>query len=210
MLTCSPRPSYWYLNCSHRTLTLVIQSLTYYKMTPPDANIDDEDLTVHACCAPIQNLARPIDLSELEYVTPKCLPHTRFRLSHMILQWGRATFLSLAHLWPAGSWERKQWCAWPLRQREEYTHIQTPSLTTIVLHVFGVAFLSYLRLSVYMAIVSVAITLSFHLKSEASPLELRMAKPLGTIFWALSVMTLLAGMANYISKCLMRKHVLDC
>jgi uncharacterized membrane protein YidH (DUF202 family) len=68
----------------------------------------------------------------------------------------------------------------------------------IVLRVFDVAFLSYLRLSVYMAIVSVAITLSFHLKNEASPLELRMAKPLGTIFWALSVMTLVAGMANYI------------
>lgn len=66
--------------------------------------------------------------------------------------------------------------------------------------VCDVAFLSYLRLSVYMAIVSVAITLSFHLKNEATPLELRMAKPLGTIFWALSVMTLCAGMANYISE----------
>lgn len=52
-----------------------------------------------------------------------------------------------------------------------------------------------------MAIVSVAITLSFHLKTEATPLELRMAKPLGTIFWALSVMTLFAGMGNYISEC---------
>lgn len=52
-----------------------------------------------------------------------------------------------------------------------------------------------------MAIVSVAITLSFHLKTEATPLELRMAKPLGTIFWALSVMTLFAGTGNYISEC---------
>lgn len=50
-----------------------------------------------------------------------------------------------------------------------------------------------------MAIVSVAITLSFHLKNEATPLELRMAKPLGTIFWGLSVLTLLAGMGNYIT-----------
>lgn len=50
-----------------------------------------------------------------------------------------------------------------------------------------------------MAIVSVAITLSFHLKSEATPLELRMAKPLGTIFWVLAVMTLFAGLGNYIS-----------
>lgn len=52
-----------------------------------------------------------------------------------------------------------------------------------------------------MAIVSVAITLSFHLKTEATSLELRMAKPLGTIFWALSVMTLFAGVGNYISEC---------
>lgn len=51
-----------------------------------------------------------------------------------------------------------------------------------------------------MAVVSVAITLSFHLKSEPTSLELRMAKPLGTIFWALSVMTLFAGMGNYISE----------
>jgi hypothetical protein len=58
-----------------------------------------------------------------------------------------------------------------------------------------------------MAIVSVAITLSFHLKSEATPLELRMAKPLGTIFWALSVLTLVAGMGNYISKWLLLRHI---
>lgn len=32
------------------------------------------------------------------------------------------------------------------------------------------AFLSWLKLSVYMAIVSVAIVLSFHLKSEPTPL----------------------------------------
>lgn len=51
-----------------------------------------------------------------------------------------------------------------------------------------------------MAVVSVAITLSFHLKNEATDLELRMAKPLGTIFWGLSVMTLFAGLGNYISR----------
>jgi hypothetical protein len=37
-------------------------------MASHDANVDDEDLTIHACCAPITNLARPIDFSELEYV----------------------------------------------------------------------------------------------------------------------------------------------
>lgn len=59
-------------------------------------------------------------------------------------------------------------------------------------------FLSFLRLSIYMAIVSVAIVLSFHLRKAASDLELRMAKPLGIIFWALSVSCLGVGLANYI------------
>lgn len=59
-------------------------------------------------------------------------------------------------------------------------------------------FLSYLRLSVYMAVVSVAIVLSFHLKRKATDTELRMAKPLGVIFWALSVACLCLGCANYI------------
>ncbi|KXH29989.1 hypothetical protein CSIM01_00703 [Colletotrichum simmondsii] len=59
-------------------------------------------------------------------------------------------------------------------------------------------FLSYLRLSVYMSIVAVAIVLSFHLKSEPSQLELRMAKPLGIIFWILAVACLCLGIGNYI------------
>lgn len=50
-----------------------------------------------------------------------------------------------------------------------------------------------------MAVVAVAIVLSFHLKSQPSPLELRMARPLGIIFWLLSVLTLFVGVANYIS-----------
>ena len=40
------------------------------------------------------------------------------------------------------------------------------------------AFLSWLKLSVYMAIVSVAIVMSFHLKSEPTPLGKSIAKPL--------------------------------
>ncbi|KAK3323505.1 hypothetical protein B0T19DRAFT_206476 [Cercophora scortea] len=59
-------------------------------------------------------------------------------------------------------------------------------------------FLSYLRLSVYMAIVSVAIILSFHLKKTATEMELRMAKPLGVIFSALAVSCLGVGVANYV------------
>ncbi|OWP06478.1 hypothetical protein B2J93_9251 [Marssonina coronariae] len=60
------------------------------------------------------------------------------------------------------------------------------------------SFLSYLRLSVYMAIVSIAIVVSFHLKSQPSALELRMAKPLGIVFWLLSLSCLTLGLGNYI------------
>jgi hypothetical protein len=48
-----------------------------------------------------------------------------------------------------------------------------------------------------MAIVSVAIVLSFHLKSQPSKLELRMARPLGFIFWLLSLSCLMVGFCNY-------------
>lgn len=58
-------------------------------------------------------------------------------------------------------------------------------------------FLSYLRLSMYMSIVAVAIVVSFHLKSQPSALELRMAKPLGIIFWLLSISCLALGLGNY-------------
>ncbi|CAG9997643.1 unnamed protein product [Clonostachys byssicola] len=59
------------------------------------------------------------------------------------------------------------------------------------------AFLSYLKLSVYMAIASIVITMSFHIKRAPTELELKMAKPIGAVFWLLSVMTLLLGVGNY-------------
>jgi uncharacterized membrane protein YidH (DUF202 family) len=59
-------------------------------------------------------------------------------------------------------------------------------------------FLSWLRLAVYMAIVSVAIVVTFHLKSKPSDLERRTALPFGLIFWLLSVACLISGLANYI------------
>jgi hypothetical protein len=49
-----------------------------------------------------------------------------------------------------------------------------------------------------MAVVSIAIVVSFHLKSEPSHLELRMARPLGIIFWLLSLSCLALGFGNYI------------
>ncbi|KAK8219285.1 hypothetical protein M8818_001019 [Zalaria obscura] len=59
-------------------------------------------------------------------------------------------------------------------------------------------FLSWLRLSVYMAIVSVAILISFHLKHQPTPLERRAALPFGIIFWLLSLACLVSGTSNYI------------
>lgn len=50
----------------------------------------------------------------------------------------------------------------------------------------------------YMAVVSIAIIISFHLKSQPTPLELRMAKPLGVIFWILSFCCLAVGFSNYV------------
>lgn len=49
-----------------------------------------------------------------------------------------------------------------------------------------------------MAIVAVAIVLSFHLRSEPSPLELKIAKPLGITFWVLAAACLMVGVGNYI------------
>ncbi|KAF2813200.1 uncharacterized protein BDZ99DRAFT_507260 [Mytilinidion resinicola] len=59
-------------------------------------------------------------------------------------------------------------------------------------------FLSWLRLSIYMAIVSVAIVMSFHLKTKPSELERRVALPFGIIFWLLAIACLISGIANYI------------
>ena len=59
-------------------------------------------------------------------------------------------------------------------------------------------FLSWLRLSVYMSIVSVAIVISFHLKSQPTSVERRLALPFGMIFWLLSLACMASGFANYV------------
>ncbi|KAH0612737.1 uncharacterized protein H6S33_009117 [Morchella sextelata] len=59
-------------------------------------------------------------------------------------------------------------------------------------------FLSWLRLSVYLCVVSIAIVISFHFKREPTQLERRMSMPLGIIFWSLSLACLFAGLANYL------------
>ena len=60
-------------------------------------------------------------------------------------------------------------------------------------------FLSWLRLSTYMAVVSIAIIISFHLKSQPSELERRCALPFGLVFWVLSLACLASGVANYLN-----------
>ena len=60
------------------------------------------------------------------------------------------------------------------------------------------AFLSWLRLAIYMAVVSIAIVISFHLKSQPSQFERRMAVPLGLVFWLLALICLVLGLANYV------------
>jgi uncharacterized membrane protein YidH (DUF202 family) len=59
-------------------------------------------------------------------------------------------------------------------------------------------FLSWLRLSVYLAVVSVAILINFHLKHQPTPLERRVSFPLGIAFWILSLACLVNGFSNYI------------
>lgn len=49
-----------------------------------------------------------------------------------------------------------------------------------------------------MAVVSVAILISFHLKNQPSPLERKIALPFGIIFWLLALACLASGTANYI------------
>lgn len=49
-----------------------------------------------------------------------------------------------------------------------------------------------------MAIVSVAVVMSFHLKSQPTSVERRIAVPFGILFWLLSIACLASGFANYI------------
>jgi len=58
-------------------------------------------------------------------------------------------------------------------------------------------FLSWLRLSMYLAVVSVAIFINFHLKHQATAWERKISHPLGIIFWVLAIACLVSGLANY-------------
>jgi hypothetical protein len=49
-----------------------------------------------------------------------------------------------------------------------------------------------------MAVVAVAIMVSFHLKHQPTAIELKVAAPLGLIFWILALACLGSGLHNYI------------
>jgi hypothetical protein len=53
-------------------------------------------------------------------------------------------------------------------------------------------------MSIYLAVVSIAILISFHLKHQPSALELKVSLPLGIIFWFLALASLASGFANYV------------
>ncbi|KAF3938096.1 hypothetical protein ABW19_dt0206398 [Dactylella cylindrospora] len=59
-------------------------------------------------------------------------------------------------------------------------------------------FLSWLRLSSYLAVVSVAIITSFHFNSQPTELEKKIAFPLGLVFWFLALAALSCGVGNYL------------
>ncbi|MCJ1251852.1 hypothetical protein MMC30_009090 [Trapelia coarctata] len=59
-------------------------------------------------------------------------------------------------------------------------------------------FLSWLRLSIYMSVVSIAIIISFHLKNQPTAIEKKIAMPVGLCFWVLSLACLMSGAANYV------------
>lgn len=57
--------------------------------------------------------------------------------------------------------------------------------------------LSNLRLATYLAVVSAAIIVSFHLKTQPTEIERRISFPLGLVFGVLSLACLGMGIGNY-------------
>ncbi|KAL6881123.1 hypothetical protein J3F83DRAFT_721087 [Trichoderma novae-zelandiae] len=137
----------------------------------------DEEALTTACCAPLVALNKPVEVSELRHV-------------------GSSISSLLFFLSPA-SWsdEPNAFFQWPFPGPLLFINESSDARDHCANER---TFLSYLRLSIYMAIVSVAITVSFHINRTPSELERQVAKPLGAIFWVLSVVTLALGAGNYI------------
>ncbi|KAL8382746.1 hypothetical protein RB595_006504 [Gaeumannomyces hyphopodioides] len=136
------------------------------------ADVDEEDQTAVTCCAParaaLQDLARPVDVGDFG---------VRRRA-----RGGRGDEGAAFGAWPFLG---------PLLFENQTSDCRDHCANERT-------FLSYLRLAMFMALVSSAIVMSFHLKNQPSAIELRMAKPLGLVFWFLSLACLALGLANYI------------
>lgn len=50
----------------------------------------------------------------------------------------------------------------------------------------------------YLGIVSVALIISFNFKAQPTEIERRMSLPMGIVFWVLSLVSLVNGLANYV------------
>ncbi|KIE02125.1 DUF domain-containing protein, partial [Metarhizium majus ARSEF 297] len=144
----------------------------------PTTYLDDEDLSVK-CCTPITSLVAPVEVGNIGSGRA-----------------GTSAFFAWPLLGPLlfenETSDARDHCA-----NERSTSLPFPRDANAPAN--RAAFLSYLRLSVFMAILSVAITLSFHINSKPTDLERRISKPLGAIFWVFSVVMLGLGLANYIS-----------
>ncbi|EED16967.1 hypothetical protein TSTA_020250 [Talaromyces stipitatus ATCC 10500] len=59
-------------------------------------------------------------------------------------------------------------------------------------------FLSWIRLAIYLAIVSSAILISFHFSSQPTHIERVIALPMGIVFWCMSLACLASGFSLYV------------
>ncbi|KID79106.1 DUF domain-containing protein, partial [Metarhizium brunneum ARSEF 3297] len=152
---------------------------------PPTTYLDDEDLSVK-CCTPITSLVAPVEVGNIGFESSSSPAKTNDDSNE------KETALTIDRSGRAGT---SAFFAWPLLGPLLFENETSDARDHCANER---TFLSYLRLSVFMAILSVAITLSFHINSKPTDLERRISKPLGAIFWVFSVVMLGLGLANYI------------
>ncbi|PWI70610.1 hypothetical protein PCL_13009 [Purpureocillium lilacinum] len=153
-----------------------------------DAAIDEEDITLR-CCAPVYALTAPVEVGEIGFVDLLLLLLLLLPAAHV-----HVALLRRRRSRSGGRAGSSAFFAWPLLGPLLFPNETSDARDHCANER---TFLSYLRIAIYLAVLSVAITLSFHLKNQPTNLERRMAKPLGIIFWGLSVVTLVIGLGNY-------------
>ncbi|THX12192.1 hypothetical protein D6D13_04228 [Aureobasidium pullulans] len=134
------------------------------------------------------------------YETVPCIPHAKPVLVNHRPTYDRHVFIERpllgALLFDNVDSDARDHCA---NERSRSMSLARMMITkSVPINDCSLAFLSWLRLAIYMAVVSVAILISFHLKSQPSPLERRIALPFGIVFWLLALACLASGTANYV------------